>query len=305
MAASSPATSVCDRADQEHLEARRTHAQKLAAIGQLAAGIAHEINTPTQFVGDNTRFLQDAFHDLLTLLERYAGLLDAARRGTVAAPQIAEIEAALKAADVGYLAEEIPKAIQQSLEGIQRVTTIVRAMRDFSYPDGGEIKPLDLNVAIENTVTIARNEWKYVADMVLELEPGLPPLPCLPGDINQVFLNVLVNAAHAIAAAVSGETGRKGTITIRTRRDADWLEVRISDTGTGIDESIRARVFDPFFTTKGVGKGTGQGLAMAQAVVVKKHHGTISFETEVGRGTTFIIRLPLEGPHAAAGDADE
>jgi signal transduction histidine kinase len=294
-----------DGSAQRHHAAQLAHAQKLEAIGQLAAGIAHEINTPTQFVGDNTRFLQDAFRDLLVLLERYAGLLDAARCGTVTPAQVGEVEAALKTADLDYLSAEIPLAIQQSLEGIQRVTSIVRAMKEFAHPDTGEFKPLDLNSAVENTLTVARNEWKYVAEVVTDLEPNLPLVPCLPGEINQVLLNILINAAHAIADAIGDQAGDKGKITIRTRRAGAWVEIRIGDTGSGIPESIRTRVFDPFFTTKGVGKGTGQGLAIAHAVVVKKHHGTITFESEVGRGTTFIVRLPLDGPRAEAGAAGE
>ena len=294
-----------DASARPQYEAQLVHAQKLEAIGQLAAGIAHEINTPTQFVGDNTRFLQDAFRDLLVLLERYAGLLDAARCGTTTPAQVAELEAALKAADLDYLCAEIPVAIQQSLDGIQRVSSIVRAMKDFSHPDTGEFKPLDLNAALENTLTVARNEWKYVAEVVTDLDPNLPLVPCLPGDINQVVLNVLINAAHAIADALGDQAGAKGKITIHTRCAGAWAEIRIGDTGTGIPESIRTRVFDPFFTTKDVGKGTGQGLAIARAVVVKKHHGTIAFETEVGRGTTFIIRLPLDGPRPGAGEAGD
>lgn len=282
-----------DTTERRILESQLVQALKLESIGLLAAGIAHEINTPTQYVGDNTRFLRDAFSDLLKVQESFGQLLEGCRAGSVTPDQIANVDAALERADIGYLTEEIPKAIQQSLEGLERVTRIVRAMKDFAHPGTGEKTPVDINKAIDSTATVARNEWKYVADLVTDFAPSLPPVPCLPGELNQVFLNVIINAAHAIAAARGEESTPKGLITIKTLRDGDWVEIRVSDTGTGIPEAIRSRVFDPFFTTKGIGKGTGQGLSVSHDVVVKKHGGTISFETEVGEGTTFIIRLPL------------
>jgi PAS domain S-box-containing protein len=282
-----------DVTERRFLEAQLTQTQKLESIGRLAAGIAHEINTPTQYVGDNTRFLQDAFGDLRQLMEKYGNLLTASKNGGVSPELINEVESAAQEADVEYLLEEIPQAISQSLEGVDRVAHIVRAMKEFSHPGVEEKTSVDLNKAIESTITVARNEWKYVADMVTELDASLPLVPCLPGDINQVFLNIIVNAAHAIADVVGDGSEDKGTIAIATRRDGDWVEVRISDTGKGIPESVRSRIFDPFFTTKEVGKGTGQGLAIARSVVVDKHGGTITFETEAGKGTTFIVRLPL------------
>ncbi len=283
-----------DITERRIMESQLVQALKLESIGLLAAGIAHEINTPTQYVGDNTRFLRDAFSDLLKVQESFGQLLEGCRTGSVTAGQIADVDTALERADIGYLTEEIPKAIQQSLEGLERVTRIVRAMKDFAHPGTGEKTPVDINKAIDSTATVARNEWKYVADLVTDFAPALPPVPCLPGELNQVFLNVIINAAHAIAAARGDESAPKGLITIRTSRDGKWVEIRVSDTGTGIPEGIRSRVFDPFFTTKGIGKGTGQGLSVSHDVVVKKHGGTIAFETEVGKGTTFTIRLPLE-----------
>jgi signal transduction histidine kinase len=204
------------------------------------------------------------------------------------------VEDAEKAADLAYLAEEIPKAITQSLEGVGRVSDIVRAMKDFSHPGASGKEAIDLSKAIESTVTVARNEWKYVADMVTDFDPALPPVPCLVGEFNQVILNIVVNAAHAIADVIGDHTDKRGTIRITTRRDNKWAEIRISDTGTGIPEQHRSRVFDHFFTTKAVGKGTGQGLSIAHAVVTEKHGGSIALETEMGKGTTFIIRLPIE-----------
>lgn len=274
------------------LEHDLAQAQKLESIGQLAAGIAHEINTPTQFVGDNVRFLSDSFSDIGRLLDQYQRLLAAAKTGACPKDLIETCEAANRGADLEYLLAEIPKAITQSAEGIGRVATIVRAMKEFAHPGNTEKVAVNLNKAIESTVTVARNEWKYVADLETKLDPSLPPVPCLVGEFNQVVLNMIVNATHAIADAVKG-TGQKGTITIATGLVGKFAEIRITDTGTGIPEAIRHKIFDPFFTTKGVGKGTGQGLAIARSVVVDKHGGTITVDSEVGKGATFIIRLPL------------
>jgi signal transduction histidine kinase len=265
---------------------------RLEAIGQLAAGIAHEINTPIHYIGDNVRFLMDAFGDVRAALESAQKLLAAAKSGSITAELIAEADRSLGQADLGYLSEEIPKAIEQSREGVRRVATIVRAMKEFAHPAGEEKEAVDINRAIENTITVARNEWKYVADVVTDFDPWLPPVPCLPGEINQVILNLIVNAAHAIADKLGHATEAKGTITVKTRHADGWVEVRITDTGCGIPESARSKIFTPFFTTKPPGKGTGQGLALAHAVVVQRHGGTIEFDSEPGRGTTFIVRLP-------------
>ena len=279
--------------ERQRMEVQLRHGQKLEAIGQLAAGIAHEINTPTQFISDNTRFVQGAFEDIDRLLARYDGLLheEAGRSPGI----LARAAEAAATADLSYLREEVPRAIRQSLEGLGRVTRIVRAMKDFSHPGSEEKLPVDLNATIESTVTVASNEWKYVAEVKTDFDAGLPPVPCYPGQLNQVVLNLLVNAAHAIGDKVQpgGGGGEKGTITLSTRLQGDHVEIRVSDTGTGIPESCRGRVFDPFFTTKEAGKGTGQGLAIAHAVIVERHGGTIAFESETGRGTTFVIRLPL------------
>jgi PAS domain S-box-containing protein len=281
-----------DVTDRLVLEDELVQAQKLESIGHLAAGIAHEINTPTQFVGDNVRFLSDSFSDIGRLLEQYQCLLAAIKTGGCPEALIESCEAANRKADLEYLLAEIPKAIEQSAEGIDRVATIVRAMKEFAHPGSREKAAVNLNKAIESTVTVARNEWKYVADLHTNLDPSLPPVPCLVGEFNQVVLNIIVNATHAIADAVKG-TGGKGTITICTSRVGDFVEVRIADTGMGIPESIRHKIFDPFFTTKEVGKGTGQGLAIARSVVVGRHGGTIAVDSKVGKGTTFLIRLPL------------
>jgi signal transduction histidine kinase len=209
----------------------------------------------------------------------------------------ADVAAAIADADLEYLTKEIPEVITQSLGGLDRIATIVHAMKEFSHPGDEQKQTIDLNHAIQNAVTVCRNEWKYVAEVALDLDPTLPLVSCLPGDVNQVILNLIVNAAHAIADKMKGGEKRKGTISISTRHDGDWVEIRIGDTGTGIPEKHRAKIFTPFFTTKEAGKGTGQGLALSRSIVVGKHKGTIDFETETGKGTTFKVRLPLgSGP---------
>jgi signal transduction histidine kinase len=273
-------------------------AQKLEAIGQLAAGIAHEINTPMQYLGDNIRFFQDSFSDLARAMSIYEKLLNTCKDSVPAAELIAEVEAAVKAADVEYLVGEIPIALRQSLEGVERVTNIVRSMKDFAHPGAGK-KPADLNKAIESTITVARNEWKYVADLVTDFDPNLPLVPCMLGEFNQVVLNMIVNAAHAISDVVGDGSRGKGLIKVGTRQNGGMAEICITDTGVGIPEKIRNRIFDPFFTTKDVGRGTGQGLAISHTVIVEKHGGAIEFDTRLGHGTTFTIRLPIKDNQAA------
>jgi two-component system, NtrC family, sensor kinase len=284
-----------DIADRRRLESQLVQSQKMQSVGQLAAGIAHEINTPTQYVGDNTHFLEDAFRDLVPLLANCNKLCKATGDGSLPEHLVADVVAAARVADIEYLIDEIPKAIAQSLEGVERVTKIVRSMKDFSHPGGETKQAVDLNRALESTLTVCRNEWKYVADAATAFDPDLPLVTCLPGECNQVFLNLIINAAHAIADKPAGKSTEKGEITVVTRRDGNWAEVRIGDNGTGIPEEFQGRIFDPFFTTKEVGRGTGQGLAIAHSVITEKHGGTIRFETEIGRGTTFVVRLPISG----------
>jgi PAS domain S-box-containing protein len=290
---------VRDITERRALESQLRHAQKLEGIGQLAAGIAHEINTPTQFVTDNLTFLRDSWKSTHELLERYRGAVRDAGE-TLPTGVAAALQQAEKSCDLDFISSEVPRAIEQSLDGAHRVAKIVRAMKEFSHPDSADKTATDLNKAIESTITVARNEWKYVSEIVKEFDETLPAVVCYPGDINQVVLNLIVNAAHAIKDKIN--EGEKGTITVSTRMQGDSVEIAVKDTGNGIPEAIRNRVFDPFFTTKEVGKGTGQGLALAYTVVVKKHGGKIWFETEVGKGTTFFITLPIKVAEAAKGN---
>ncbi|MFO7707942.1 MAG: ATP-binding protein [Desulfobacterales bacterium] len=288
-----------DITERKQLERQLAQSQKLRSIGQLASGIAHEINTPTQYVGDNTRFLQEAFAELMEVLGAYAGLLADARSGGFCPDRVRALDEALRRADLDYLAAEIPAAVRHTLEGVERIAKIVRAMKEFAHPGREEKVTADLNRIIETTLTVARNEWKYVADVVTDLDPGLPPLFCHPGEINQVVLNLVVNAAHAIEEALGPQAVGKGVITVTTRRCNGWAQVRVQDTGAGIPAAVQPRIFEPFFTTKPVGRGSGQGLAICHPVIVAKHGGRIYFESEAGRGTTFTIELPL----AEAGEA--
>jgi PAS domain S-box-containing protein len=292
-------SSGADITELRKMEAELSQAHKLEAVGRLAAGIAHEINTPIQYISDNMRFLSDCWQSIHELGGVWSQILETAENGVVPREMLDRAKSLAEAMDLGYVAEEIPRAIGQSLEGADRVAQVVAAMKEFAHPGSQQMVATDLNRAVENTLTISHNEWKYVADLVADFDPSLPPVKCLPGEVKQVVLNLLVNAAHAIGEAARG----KGTITVSTRLDGAWAEIRIQDTGAGIPKEVRDRVFEPFFTTKQVGKGTGQGLAIARSIVVEKHGGTITFESEIGRGTTFLVRLPVDG-RAGSGDGN-
>jgi len=280
--------------ERKQLESQLSLSQKMEAIGQLAAGIAHEINTPIQYIGDNLSFLQDSIQSM----SKYFDRVQAVQANPSAPSDLAsEIQNASAEADLDFLREELPKALQQASEGVSRISEIVLAMKEFSHPGAKGKTPIDINKALTTTITVARNEWKYVADVKTELTPSLPAVTGMPGEINQVFLNLLVNAAHAIGDVV-GNSGSKGTILVQTLLNGEMVEVRIKDSGTGIPEAIRNRIFEPFFTTKPVGKGTGQGLSLAHSIIVKKHGGQLFFESEEGKGSTFIIRLPVDAAKA-------
>jgi PAS domain S-box-containing protein len=272
------------------MEAELQRAQKLEAIGQLAAGIAHEINTPMQFIGDNTRFVQQAWG----VVDNLVSLVCCVRDGNIKNGDFRKRLDDFDFDDLKELRCETPTAIEQSLDGVERVSKIVHAMKEFSHPGSEEKLPTDINHAIETTLTVARNEWKYVADVETHFSEHLGLVPCHRGEFNQVILNLLVNAAHAIGEVVGDGSTSKGKITIRTGSNHEWVEISIQDTGCGIPEAARPHIFEPFFTTKEVGKGTGQGLTLAHAAIVQKHNGKIWFESEVGRGTTFFVRLPAQ-----------
>ncbi|GEM_PF-3020479 len=268
---------------------------KLASVGQLAAGIAHEINTPIQYIGDNLRFLSSAFQSLVGLIKRSEQLLSELE-GPAAVQARAALERAREQADADYLLENIPAATRQSLEGAGQVARIVLAMKEFSHPGERAKAEVDINRSIENTVAVSRNEWKQWARLDTRLEENLPRVNCLAGEINQVLLNLVVNAAHAIEEADRGADGR---IVVSTRRiDEDRIEIAVEDNGVGMTDTVKEQIFDPFFTTKRIGKGTGQGLAICRDVIVAKHGGRISVDSAPGVGSRFSVILPI-------GDAEE
>lgn len=274
------------------LERQVAQASRLESIGQLAAGIAHEINTPVQYVSDNTRFVSESFAEVLAGLQRLAALAaetDADGDGSRLRVRLAEVVASL---DLAFVAEEVPSALAQSLEGLDRVAKIVRAMKDFSHPGQGRVQT-DLNRVVETTVQVSRSEWKYVADLTLALDPAVGLVPCFEGELKQVVLNVIVNAAQAVEERRRRDgTEEAGRITVSTRRSGDEALIVVEDDGIGMDEQTLTRVFDPFFTTKGVGRGTGQGLSLSHSIVVGKHGGRIDVSSRLGAGSRFTIALP-------------
>ena len=277
---------------RRELEVQLQLAQKLESIGRLAAGVAHEINTPTQFITDNVRFLKDAFAKIESVLVKYRAMQAVAMDPSACVAAGATVDALAKEIELDYLSSEIPRCLEQSMEGLNRVARIVLSLKEFAHPNSPELTPVDLNRIIETSLVVSRHEWKYVAEVITDLAPDLPPVPCVADEFNQVILNLVINAAHAIGDALKIRGGNLGKIFVRTRREPPWIVVEIEDTGTGIPDEARDHVFEPFFTTKSVGKGTGQGLAIVHTVVVKHHHGTIDLSTVPGQGTKFTLRLP-------------
>ena len=283
-----------DLTEQRSMEFQLKQAQKMESIGQLAAGIAHEINTPIQFVSDNIHFLKQSFEEMQKIVDSSYGLFKDMEREPAVSMQVSRVLQSLRGIDSEFLKEEIPSAIEQTIEGVQRVATIVKAMKNFSYPGVEGLSTVDLNENISNTITVSRNEWKYVAKVVVELDRNIPHVLCNASEINQVVLNLIVNAAQALEENKSDFPDQEGLIQITTCADAEWVEIRITDNAGGIPEDYGYRIFDPFFTTKEVGKGSGQGLAIAHSII-NKHGGTISFDSTIGKGTTFLLQLPVKG----------
>ncbi|MEI9941872.1 MAG: DAHL domain-containing protein [Pseudomonadota bacterium] len=282
---------VRDISQDKLLEAELRQAQKLESVGRLASGIAHEINTPIQFVADSCFFIGEATKEMFRLIRAYSALLTKSTMGAMQEAVLAKAAALEEEADLAYLLDGVPKSIETMADGLSRVAELVAGMKTFAHPDQKEKVLVDLNHALKSTLSIACNEYKYVANVETDLVE-LPQVLCHAGEVNQVILNIIVNAAHAIAERTKGSDER-GLITLRTRLEQDVVRISISDTGNGIPLEVQARIFDPFFTTKAVGRGTGQGLAIARSVVVDKHGGELSFETQIGEGTTFHIRLPI------------
>ncbi len=282
-----------DLTKQKQLQSELAQAQKLESIGQLAAGVAHEINTPMQYVCDNIEYLSDCSEQLFAVIESYRDNLFSVEQAKNWPDRQREISEIIDRTQFNSIREQVPLAITESLEGARRVINIVRAMKEFSHPGGNEKSPVDLNQAIHSAATITRNRWKYVADLKLDLDGQLPHVMCLPAEINQVLLNLLVNAADAVVDKFANATQEKGLITVRTQCAGDEVAIEVEDTGCGIPDHLQGRIFDPFFTTKEVGKGTGQGLTICYNVVVNKHSGSITVHSQLGVGTKFRVTLPI------------
>ncbi len=279
--------------ERERMALELKLSQKLESVGRLAAGIAHEINTPIQYVSDSAHFLRSAVADLDQLLAVYHQQIHSLTHSGQGANVLAQIRAAESAADLEFMRKEMPRAFDRLLEGVERVTRIVRAMKEFAHPDDEEHSPADLNHALETTLMVAHNEYKYVAAVSTQFGE-IPPVKCNIGELNQVFLNIIVNAAHAIAEA----RRESGLIRITTAPDGAYVQIAFEDNGCGIPQEHIDKIYDPFFTTKEVGKGTGQGLAISRSIVVDRHGGTIEVNSTVGEGTRFKVRLPVAGRSA-------
>jgi len=287
-----------------HLDqaSRRPHNARLEALGTMASGIAHEINTPIQFIGDNLQFISDSFETIDQLLQRYAKLHDAVSAIEALGAESKALAEAVEDAELDFLREELPGAIDQSLSGIQQVARIASAMKTFARRGSNEKEVSDINQAIDLTAAISRNEWKYDADLELSLDPALPKVPCHIGELSQVWLNLIVNAAHAIR---SKPDLPRGLITVTTSAGDGMIDVTITDNGTGMSEDVRARVFEPFFSTKESGEGSGQGLAICQAIVTEQHGGDIALWTRDGEGSRFTVRLPIRAETAVPASSEE
>jgi len=270
-------------------------AQKLESVGRLAAGVAHEINTPIQYVSDSVHFLREAYEDLNGLLDGWRQAFEALPEGPHRDALARDVQRLDERYDPRYVRAEVPAAFERTFHGVERVANIVKAMKEFAHPNTDEHSPADLNHAIQTTLLVASNEYKYNAVVDTDFA-DLPPVTCNIGEMNQVFLNLIVNAAHAIEEA--GRDASTGRITIRTEREASFAVIHIGDNGCGIAPQNLPKVYDPFFTTKEVGRGTGQGLAISHSILVDKHGGEIKVHSEVGVGTTFTLRVPIAG-HAA------
>ncbi|MEL6965392.1 MAG: ATP-binding protein [Pseudomonadota bacterium] len=264
---------------------------RLEVVGQLAAGIAHEINTPVQYIGDNLRYVSDQLDILIELVRRYQSLSELIQSDDILRKRYSEIQEFSVENDVDFLAEEVPAAISQSMMGVETISAIVRSMRSLVHSGTREKVLIDVNESIENAVLMSKGSWKHCLDLQTDLAQHLPKVECYEGELSQVLINLIVNATHAIE-----ETSERGTIEIRSYIYKNSVGIQIQDSGTGIPIEIQHRIFDPFFSSKDVGRGTGQGLAFAHSSIVERNGGTLFFETMEGEGTTFHIYLPVEAP---------
>ncbi len=281
-----------DITDKKIMEMQLLQDQKLKSIGELASGIAHEINTPIQYVNDNTIFFYDSFKQLLPVMTQMTALFDVFNMGGDVNAAVRELMESAEKADFEYLTNEIPKSVEQTIEGIVRISSIVKSLKSFAHPDTKEKVPTDINKTVADAVVITRNEWKYSSDIEHNPDRDLPEVRCYPAEISQVLLNIIINASHAVKEAIEAGRIERGKIVIETLGKKGYAEIVITDNGIGMSEEVLRNIYDPFFTTKEVGKGTGQGLAISHSIVVKKHGGRIFCKSSPGRGSSFFIQLP-------------
>lgn len=273
-------------------------ASKMEALGTLAGGIAHEINTPIQFISDNLSFLGDSFDDLKSLVETYERVIEAVPSNGQLSEPLQKLAAAKASLDISFILDEFPQAIEQSVDGVAQVSKIVRAMKSYAHGGTEEKTISDINATIKSAVTLSQNEWKHVAQLELHLAPDLPVIPCHAAELNQVVLNLLINAAHAIGECNKGQDGRIEIVTFQT---GDMVQIEIRDNGSGIPDEIRNRIFEPFFSTKEVGVGSGQGLAIVHKIITENHGGSVDFTSSPDTGTCFTILLPVSDVFVGVG----
>lgn len=289
-----------DITDNKILSRELANAQRMESLGQLATGVAHEINVPMQYIEDNAQFIRSAFADCTDLIAEYRKVLTEFERRGTRSETLESARTLEKECDLEYLMSEVPLAIEQTKESIERVSGVVRALRDFAAPGSREQSEIDVNQALSNALTVTRNEWKKVADLVTEFADDLRPLAGFPGELNLVFLNLIMNAVDAIHEQGGRTPKHRGVLRIATRETEEGIEIRIADNGIGIPQGIRHRIFDQFFTTKAPGRGTGQGLKVVHDVVTQMHGGRIVVNSEEGRGSEFVLILPVAPTHIAS-----
>ena len=274
---------IDDMSETKALQNQLVQAQKLEAIGQLASGVAHEINTPIQYIGDNLSALNDNFADIIAYQHELLSSVDESLRP--------KFSALANKYDLDFILQDSPKAVKQAKDGVARVTEIVKAMKSFSHIESSQtLQLINLHEALNSALIISRNSYKYIAEIETAFASDINFIECYPNELNQVFLNLIINAAHAIEEKQAG----KGLIQICTQKIGDMVEILIRDNGAGISPEIQEKVFNLFFTTKPVGKGTGQGLSLSHSIIVEKHHGNLFFSSDIGIGTTFHIQLPYK-----------
>jgi signal transduction histidine kinase len=269
------------REERDRLERALRHSQQLETLGELSSGVAHEMNTPIQYIGDNLQFVESQFNKILEILDSFSRTEKS-------------FQNELKKIDFEYLRREIPLALSQSLEGVQHVSSIIKSMKDFAHPGHDHQVQADLNRSVESVTLLSKNEWKSHCDLIFQLDANLPKIWCFPGLVNQALFNLLSNSLDAIRSRIAKKEIKRGEITLKTRVLGDRVELTFSDNGGGIPHKFLTQIFQPFFTTKAPGEGTGQGLALVKTLIEEKHQGKVEVDN-LNEGAQFRFLLPIEG----------